>query len=126
MYKLLALSLVLSGLVASQASLAEALLDPTRPLGYVAAKKSTAKSLRLNSVLISDVRKVAVINGRRVKEQETIKGTDGVMVAKILPHEVVVKQGNKTWRLNLGNKVGFRHKPTLSNERVASTVREAN
>ncbi len=49
--------------------------DPTRPLSYVAPNKSKEKSSwRLDSVLISNQRKLAVINGEFVKEQGWVKG----------------------------------------------------
>lgn len=52
-----------------------AMKDPTRPLSYVAPNKAKAKnSWRLDSVLISSQRKLAVINGEFVKEQGWVKG----------------------------------------------------
>lgn len=49
--------------------------DPTRPLTYVAPNKAKEKSSwRLDSVLISSQRKLAVINGEFVKEQGWVKG----------------------------------------------------
>ncbi len=49
--------------------------DPTRPLSYVAPNRSKEKSSwRLDSVLISNQRKLAVINGEFVKEQGWVKG----------------------------------------------------
>ncbi|MGH1371214.1 MAG: hypothetical protein ACRBBW_04205 [Cellvibrionaceae bacterium] len=49
--------------------------DPTRPLSYVSPAKVKAKShWRLDSVLISSQRKLAVINGEFVREQGWIKG----------------------------------------------------
>ena len=77
------------------------LRDPTKPLGYSPTQVKSKQTLQLSSVLISSERKVAVINGQRVKEQESIKGFDGVMVKKILPHAVIVKKNGKTWRLSL-------------------------
>lgn len=62
------------------------LRDPTRPLGYgpSAVEKQV---LRLDSVLISATRKVAVINGRTVAENEWISGAQ---VKRIQPGKVVV------------------------------------
>ncbi len=49
--------------------------DPTRPLSYRLPSKAAAKNRwRLDSVLISNKRKLAVINGESVKEQGWIKG----------------------------------------------------
>lgn len=51
------------------------LRDPTRPLGFVANTGAEGdKSWHLNSVLISNSRKVAVINGQSVKERGWING----------------------------------------------------
>ena len=47
-----------------------ALTDPTRPSSYRAASKS--QSLRLESILFSDNRRVAVINGAVVSEGDTV------------------------------------------------------
>ncbi len=65
--------------------------DPTRPLSWQRAVGGKyQKQLTLNSVLISDARKVAIINGRRV----TVSGmVDGAKVIVIRDGEVVVSRG---------------------------------
>lgn len=47
----------------------ETLPDPTRPLEY-SETKTVAAQLKLNSVLISGERKVAVINGQQLQENQ--------------------------------------------------------
>jgi len=78
-----------------------ALQDPTKPLRYSAAKKAAEMKLVLNSVLISPHRKIAVINGQGLAEQDTIKGSGGVILERILPHEVVLEKAGKRWRIRL-------------------------
>ncbi len=53
--------------------------DPTKPLRFVAENQGLA-SLSLHSVLISEARKFAVINGRQVKEQELINGAKVIAI----------------------------------------------
>ncbi len=86
----------------------EARLDPTRPLSY-GSQIGEDEPLKLNSVLISGGRKVAIINGVRVREQQLIEGTGGVRVTKILPYEVLLQQGKKSWRLSLKTGAVKRH-----------------
>lgn len=85
------------------------LQDPTRPLGYVATHKPLSQRLTLGSVLLGNNRKVAVINGKWVRERETIPGTNGIAVHSILPGEVVLQQAGKTWRLRM-NQAGKLYK----------------
>lgn len=78
---------------------ANALRDPTRPLGY--EKKAVEESYRLQSVLIGGNRKLAVINGERLKEEQTISHSNGVKVIKIEPYRVLLQRGEKRWALIL-------------------------
>ena len=85
----------------------EDLRDPTRPLGHVASNYTAKENtLRLQSVLISDTRKVAYINGQQLREQDTI-GSSNIKVIRIEANGVVLQQGEKRWRLEL-NKVVIR------------------
>lgn len=71
-------------------------LDPTRPPPDVAAGRTTPPDAaaarvqtawRLDSTLVSDFRKVAVINGQRVTEGMRL---GGARVARISRHEVLL------------------------------------
>lgn len=53
--------------------------DPTKPLRFVAENQGLG-SLSLHSVLISEERKFAVINGKQVKEQELINGAKVIAI----------------------------------------------
>lgn len=86
----------------------EELRDPTRPLGHVTSNYTAKENtLRLQSVLISDTRKVAYINGQRLREQDTISNSSNIKVIRIEANGVVLQQGEKRWRLEL-NKVVIR------------------
>ena len=60
---------------------AAAMTDPTRPSGYVAAKASSGK-LVLESVLVSEQRTVAVINGKPLSVGEKIESAKVLTIAK--------------------------------------------
>lgn len=78
---------------------ASALQDPTRPLGY--EKKTLAASYQLQSILLASTRKLAVINGQQLQENQFIKNSGGVQVVKIEPYQVLLQQGDKRWALTL-------------------------
>ena len=81
--------------------------DPTRPLGSTGAVVSghaDGDGIRLMSILISDERRVAVINGQSLHENQEIKGL-GAVVKKIEPDAVTLQQNNKVWRVSLNSTV---------------------
>jgi hypothetical protein len=82
----------------------ETLRDPTRPLGHsgVGVAQDDAP-LRLQSILVSDSRKVAYINGQQLREQNVIAGSAGIKVIRIEAGSVTLQQGEKRWKLNLNN-----------------------
>lgn len=83
----------------------ESLRDPTRPLGYYGDGKVAAQKLELHSILISADRKLAIINGQTLRENDLIKGGDGIRVARIEANDVLLQQGGKQWRLSLNARV---------------------
>ncbi|MFU8876792.1 MAG: hypothetical protein ACNA7E_01515, partial [Wenzhouxiangellaceae bacterium] len=78
--------------------------DPTRPpnAAELAAWRGQpgeqATAWRLESVLISDRRKVAVINGRRVGEGDVV---DGARVRTIEATHALIEAEGRTRRLNI-------------------------
>ena len=76
---------------------AYALNDPTRPSTFKSAKVAS-KALNLESILISDERKVAVINGSVVAEGERVGVAEIVAINK---DGVDVSSGGKNIRLVL-------------------------
>ena len=84
--------------------------DPTRPLGGGDMTASTTRSeqetITLMSIFIGEDRKMAIINGQSLHENEIVKGF-GVKVTKIEADAVTLQQGNKSWRVPL-NKVVIR------------------
>lgn len=83
------------------AALAQPLADPTRPPGEGRAAmrpSEPAAATRLQSVLISSARSVAVIDGRAVQLGERVG--DATVVA-IEPGEVILRRGAAHERLTL-------------------------
>lgn len=74
MFKRLAVTWMLIALFAGQPTLAEALRDPTRPPQpqTPAATAQAPLDMSLDSILTSDDRRVAVINGQAVREGDHI------------------------------------------------------
>ena len=75
--------------VASFSSAVFSLSDPTRPSAYTAVV-GKKENLRLESILIGESRKVAVINGSVVAEGDSV---DGIKVLKIRKNGVDVSRG---------------------------------
>lgn len=88
----LLLSIFMGSVIAADYS---AMRDPTQPLRFKAETDGLA-SLSLHSVLISEDRKFAVINGKQVKEQDVI---NGARVIKIQPGRVRVNINGKEQEL---------------------------
>lgn len=104
---LCALGALLAGSSASQAALAQPLGDPMRPPAMPgpspseAAGEAAPAAARLQSVLLSPGRRVAVIDGRVVKVGERVG--DATLIA-ISASEVVLQRadGRETLKLNPG------------------------
>lgn len=101
---LCALAALLAGSSASQAALAQPLADPMRPPAAPAAApaegagESAKAAARLQSVLISPRRRVAVIDGRVVREGERVG--DATLVAIAASHVVLQRaEGRETLKL---------------------------
>jgi MSHA biogenesis protein MshK len=83
--------------------------DPTKPLGFVGSATGSAlgsveETIKLTSILISSDRKVAIINGQPLQENQTLKGV-GVVVKKIDADAVTLQQNGKVWRVALNSTV---------------------
>lgn len=78
----------------------DALRDPTRPLNYSVGKQHSI-SLELNSILIGGDRRLAVINGQQLRENELVANSGGVRVKSIQARQVVLEQDGKRWKLTL-------------------------
>jgi MSHA biogenesis protein MshK len=103
--RLIALGLVFA---ASSAG-AQTLADPTRPpTASTAPDEGVAASSRLQSILISSGRSVAVIDGRAVRIGERVG--DAIVVA-IAPSEVTLQRRNARETLKL--HPGIDKKPVL-------------
>lgn len=73
------------------------LRDPTQPLTYSGGKNSRP-SMKLQSIIIGDGKKEAIISGKRVKERQTIFG---VKILSIQPQMVTYSRLGKTHTLTL-------------------------
>ena len=73
--------------------------DPTKPLDFRVQKSSAP--LTLNSILIGDGRRLAVINGKQLSEGGVIPGTGGIRLRRIQAQTVLLEQGDRRWRLSL-------------------------
>lgn len=93
-------------LCAASAYAAERFSDPTRPPAAIlpAAESKTAESgprpLELQAILHAAGRRVAIINGKRVHENEMIEAATVVEITKA---RVRMKRGGKPFELNLSN-----------------------
>lgn len=95
MYKRILFPMILAAAVAPAA--AEQLLDPTRPLDYRVGE-AIEIPLELNSILIAQGRRIAVINGQEAGERERI---GDILVLRILPNRVIVQRNGRQYELNL-------------------------
>lgn len=95
------LVLILIAVTSGAVNANEMLRDPTRPLGYSGTAGTLSEPLRLQSVLISETRKLAVINGQQVREQDLINNSAGTRVVRIDAEGVVLQRGDQRWRLEL-------------------------
>lgn len=75
--------------------------DPTRPAGAVAAK-SKRQTLKLESVLLSGERKIAVINGRAYQQGDSVHGA---LLRTVNQRSVILERGNKQETLTLFKKI---------------------
>ncbi|MCD9460825.1 general secretion pathway protein GspB [Marinibactrum halimedae] len=77
------------------------LSDPTRPIYFRPSVSSISQSLRLSSVVFRDNKRTAIINGKRVKEGDSIVG--GGVVSRIRERSVLIRKNGKTHTLYLNN-----------------------
>ena len=76
--------------------------DPTRPLDYRVSR--TAVELSLNAILHGGERRLAVINGQRLREGDAIANSGGIRVMRIAADSVLVGQSGRQWHLTLNNE----------------------
>lgn len=73
------------------------LRDPTKPLNF-SSKASHKAKLKLQSIIIGDNKREAIIDGRRVQEKQTISGAT---ILSIRSQTVVYSHLGKTHTLRL-------------------------
>lgn len=105
-------SLVLSVLVTAPAVSADLAFDPTRPSAYVPPKvvkkrvvktkpKKTVSRYTLQSILISENRRVATINNKAYIVGEKLEG--GAILTNVMPDYVEIKRYSKKKKIPLIN-----------------------
>jgi MSHA biogenesis protein MshK len=103
-YKITYLSAVFMCCLVSSAQ--AQIADPTKPLNFSGAVgvvgDAAQDTIRLTSILISSDRKVAIINGQVLQENQTLKGV-GAQLKKIDADAVTLQQNGKVWRVPLNN-----------------------
>lgn len=92
------LGLWLASPVYARADELDRLPDPTRPMLDRGAARLARDGLQLESTLVSARRATAVINGRSVQVGDRV---DGATVARIQPHEVILRAGTRDIHLRL-------------------------
>lgn len=106
MFKFLNMFVFLVSFLAVAVQAQEPVADPTKPLGFVAGSGASATNaqdtIQLTSILIARDRKVAIINGQSLQENQTLKGI-GAYVKKIDADAVTLQQNGKVWRVALNN-----------------------
>ena len=89
-------------LTASGSSLAnEALRDPTRPYTVVRAIEAPPPRFRVNAIIVSDARRIAIVNGKRVGVGGTVDGATVVAIAK---GNLVLEVDGKEMTLTLNSR----------------------
>jgi len=86
------------------------LRDPTRPLDYRPGERSV--DLQLNSILVGGDRRLAVINGQQLRENQVIANSGGVRIRRIESRRVVLEQDGNTWNLSLAGEPVRRSRST--------------
>jgi len=104
-------------LACGAAAAQDGLGDPTRPTPLRAAapvEAAAAPQWRLQSTLVAAQRRVAVINGRTVREGETV---DGARLVEVRPDGVSLERAGRTFELTLRAPAVQRLEPTQAGNR---------
>lgn len=103
-------NLIIAGfvLLSTQIAANELPGDPTRPTTYKAEVKKAKVAKRhftLSYVMVSEKRRVAVVNGQQVVPGSWV---DGARVLAIMPEGVRLKIGNQSRMLLISKQSGFK------------------
>lgn len=96
---------VLLGLAQAQA---EPMVDPMRPPHPDTGSQSTRSALVLESVIISETRRIAVINGQVLREGERLRA---YRVARIAPGRVALEKGGERMLLEFPSGIRLSQEP---------------
>ena len=92
------LAVLVAGLivVASASATSHQLRDPTRPLGYHNGGGASTQAISLQSILVAKGRRLAIINGETLKENDFI---GDIQVIAIAHDRVTLSRGGRQWDL---------------------------
>lgn len=86
--------------VGSSAVAAEQLRDPTRPYAVPIYHEAARPQFKVNAIIVSSERRIAIVNGKRVGEGDRI---DGATVISISKRELTLDVGDRKLTLGLNN-----------------------
>ncbi len=116
-----ALGATLAAILTAQAAHAQGVLDPTRPPAAEAVAGREGAPSGLQSVLISDNRKAAIIGGQLVELGH--KYGDATLV-RVSENEVILARGRETQVLRLFPGVDKKMTPASTMERTPASVKK--
>ncbi len=78
--------------------------DPMKPFSRVAEAPRSGVTMIVNAIFVSDRRRLAIINGQRVRVGESV---GGARVTDIQSDHVTFSRSGKNYTLHLGERSGF-------------------
>ena len=90
-----------------------ALRDPMRPYSPPTRVAEQKTSFVLNAIFVSSRRKLAIVNGERVRVGQTI---DGAVVRDIQADHMTLSHGGRSFTLSLGDRFGSKTEPERDDE----------
>lgn len=98
----LLLSVVFVGVLMAGSSTvaAEQLRDPTRPYSVPVYHEMVRPQFKVNAIIVSSERRIAIVNGKRVGEGDRV---DGATVVSISKRKLILDVGDRELTLGLNN-----------------------
>lgn len=80
------------------------LRDPMKPFSKAAEIKRGQTMMVVNAIFVSDRRRLAIVNGQRVRVGESI---NGMRITDIQSDHVTLSRSGNSYTLHLGERSGF-------------------
>jgi len=95
-------SVVFAGVLwaASATVAAEQLRDPTRPYSAPIYREAARPQFKVNAIIVSSERRIAIVNGKRVGEGDRVNGATVVSISK---RQLTLDVGDRELTLGLNN-----------------------